>query len=266
MLQKVSESTADCKCCGKEAVLFDVCDFAKNCREDRGVQLPLTGIPIYYFRCPSCGFVFTTQFDDLSDDDFKQQVYNEDYVKVDPDCTETRPAHEARLLEGAFGEFKQEISVLDFGGGQGQLARNLAAAGFGDVVNYDPFHEDQASRPQRTFNLVVCFEVVEHSPDPVRTFRDMFSFLDPQRGLVLFSTLLAPPEIGQVKASWWYIGPRNGHVSIHTQESLAGVICGLGMSYLPLSANMHWAYKTLPDFARAVFTKQSVPVPTPAQG
>ena len=50
----------------------------------------------------------------------------------------------------------------------------------------------------------------------------------------------------------------------HTQERLAGVICSLAMRYLPLSANMHWAYKTLPDFARAVFTQQSAPAP--AQG
>lgn len=259
MFRKVSEATAVCKCCGKEAVLFDVCDFAKNCMEQSGVYLPLSGVPIYYHKCTSCGFIFTTQFDSLSHDELKDLIYNADYVKVDPEWADARPAKEARLLENSFGEFKQEISVLDYGGGQGQLARNLAAAGFHDTASYDPFHEDQASRPQRTFNLVVCFEVVEHSPDPAKAFTDMFSFLDPERGLVLFSTLVAPPEIGQLKANWWYIGPRNGHVSIHTQESLAEVICGLGMSYLPLSRNFHWAYKTLPDFARAVFTQQSAP-------
>ncbi len=254
MLRQVSEAATECKCCAQEALLFDVRDFAKNCSEQRGVHLPLTGIPIYYYKCSSCGFIFTTQFDDLSHDEVKKLVYNEGYEKVDPDWSDARPAQQVGLIEGAFGPVKKEISVLDYGGGTGLLVERLKQAGFSDAVSYDPFYEEHGGRPERRFNLIVCFEVVEHSPDPFAVFAEMFSFLDSGRGFVLFSTLVAPPEIDQLKGSWWYIGPRNGHISIHTARSLSQVICRLGMTYGQANPNLHGAFKTVPDFAQALVT------------
>ena len=252
MLQQLSEPTTKCKCCREEALLYDVRDFAKNCMENRGVQLPLSGIPVYYYKCACCGFIFTRQFDDLSRDDFKRLVYNEDYATVDPEWNEVRPAHGARLIEGAFGAVRDQISVLDYGGGNGLLVERLKEAGFSDAVSYDPFYGECVERPPRTFHLILCFEVVEHAPDPAKVFAEMFSLLDPERGLILFSTLVAPSDIDKVKGDWWYIGPRNGHISIHTPDSLGKLIGELGMTYRSANSNLHCAYKAVPDFARAL--------------
>ena len=64
VLIPLASRSAVCKCCGKPADLFGVVDFHKSCEDRRGPPLPLSGVPIYYYRCPNCGFLFTTAFDD----------------------------------------------------------------------------------------------------------------------------------------------------------------------------------------------------------
>jgi len=36
----------------------------------------------------------------------------------------------------------------------------------------------------------------------------------------LFSTLLQPDDMDKIGMRWWYIGPRNGHISLHSKKSL----------------------------------------------
>jgi hypothetical protein len=37
---------------------------------------------------------------------------------------------------------------------------------------------------------------------------------------VVFSTLLQPDDMAKIGMTWWYIGPRNGHISLHSKKSL----------------------------------------------
>ena len=76
-----------CKClvCGQLAPLYDVVDFNKSCEEYRGQFLPLSGRAIHYARCGSCNYTFAPEFGSWTDQDFLDNIYNEDYIKVDPD-------------------------------------------------------------------------------------------------------------------------------------------------------------------------------------
>ena len=250
MIKQVSKTSALCKCCGAQATLFDVVDFSKNCEENRGFYLPLSGMPVYYFKCGRCGFIFTDQFDDFSFDDFKTQIYNEGYTAVDPDWEHIRPQEAARIIEHLFGKLKESLHILDYGSGSGLFADQLNKLGFKHASSYDPFYPQETEPQREAFHLVTCFEVVEHTPTPKATFEDMFSYLRPDEGLTLFSTLVAPPEIEKVKGSWWYIAPRNGHISIHTPKSLSKIIRKCKMTYRQENANLHYAYKSVPEFAR----------------
>ena len=97
-LQAVCGREAPCKCCGALALLYGVVDFHKNCEIYRRRVLDLCGIPIYYYRCPVCHFIFTTAFDDFTNDDFQHYIYNEEYLLVDPDYPEARPRANAAFL------------------------------------------------------------------------------------------------------------------------------------------------------------------------
>ena len=47
---------------------------------------------------------------------------------------------------------------------------DLGEVGFRDVTAYDPFSSPQ--RPEARFDIMTCFEVMEHSPDPRATGSD----------------------------------------------------------------------------------------------
>lgn len=98
VLIPVASPSTVCKCCGKPADLFGVVDFHKSCEDRRRPPLPLSGVPIYYYRCPNCGFLFTTAFDEFTQQDFAAHIYNEQYILVDPDYAGHRPRQSAQVV------------------------------------------------------------------------------------------------------------------------------------------------------------------------
>ena len=67
-------------------------------------------------------------------------------------------------------------------------------------------------------------------------------------GLFLFSTLAQPANFNDLGMRWWYIGPRNGHISIFTRQSLAHAFGRHGYKIISLSDNVHLAFRTLPPY------------------
>lgn len=245
----VARPDAPCKCCGTAAPLLGVVDFNKSCEDVRQPPAPLTGIPVYYHRCPHCGFIFTTTFDAFTNDDFLRHIYNDQYARFDPDYLDARPKSNAQYLSKIFANAK-DIRILDYGGGSGQLAGLLRQQGFTRVETYDPFVPAFAARPAGTFDLVLAFEVVEHSPRPRETFADIVS-LTSRPGMSLFSTAIQPPEIAQAGVNWWFIAPRNGHVSIHTSLSLDLLAKELGLRTVSTPSKVwHLLLDDVPPFAR----------------
>jgi 2-polyprenyl-6-hydroxyphenyl methylase/3-demethylubiquinone-9 3-methyltransferase len=245
---------APCKCCAGTARLYGLVDFHKNCESQRREVLALSGIPIYYYRCPGCAFLFTTAFDHFSTDDFKRYVYNADYIRVDPEYADFRPRANARFVAEQFCAGRP-ASVLDFGGGNGVLAEVLRAAGFPRVDIFDPYVPQFAARPNDRYDCVLSFEVVEHSPDPAAIFREMNDLLAPG-GIVLFSTLLQPADIDSQGLNWWYVGPRNGHVSLFSQASLLKLLEPLALRMASANDNLHMLYREIPDFARHLIRRE----------
>src|ERR1700730_1855273 len=119
MFTIVDPQPAACKICDGPSPLFGVVDFNKSCIEDQGRILNLAGKPIYYRRCAVCGFTFTDEFDDWSTEAFLAHIYNDEYVLVDPDYVEARPANNAKIIAATFPASRHFISMLDFAGGNG---------------------------------------------------------------------------------------------------------------------------------------------------
>jgi 2-polyprenyl-6-hydroxyphenyl methylase/3-demethylubiquinone-9 3-methyltransferase len=210
--------------------------------------MPLSGIPIYYHRCKLCGFIFTAAFDEFSDQEFLDHIYNENYALVDPEYAEVRPRSNAEAIARMLDRDKG-ISILDYGGGNGHFATALRSFGFLHVETYDPLVPKYSARPDRQYDCIVCYEVLEHSIKPSQTIHDMNSLLNPE-GLLLFSTLLQPPDINDLGASWWYLAPRNGHVSLYTQPALAALFRPVGLQLGSLNSAFHAAWRHVPQFAR----------------
>lgn len=244
-----STGARPCKICGAAAPLFGVVDFNRSCEEVRGRYLPLSGIAICYWRCPVCGFLFTDSFDDWTEADFKKYIYNDDYLAVDPDYCETRPIDRAEWMTRNFEKDKSRLRVLDYGGGNGLLSESLRRSGFVAAETYDPFTAEFSRLPSGKFEIVSCFETLEHLPDPTGGIAALASFVA-EPGIVVFSTLVQPADVTTQRTNWWYIGPRNGHISMFTRFSLAMAWMRCGFATGSLDDNMHIAFRQFPDFAR----------------
>jgi hypothetical protein len=237
---------APCKCCGVDAPVFGAVDFSKSCEDHRRKPLPQSGIAVPYLRCLACGFTFTVAFDDLTAEQFQQHIYNESYVLVDPDFVDVRPRNNAKWVGDVILSGNAKLRVLDYGGGNGLLTSLLRERGLTRCESYDPFYGNL--RPAGRFDVVTSFEVLEHTPTPFDTLRDMRSLLD-ERGLIVFSTLLQPADFLTHGLAWWYAAPRNGHVSLYTRDSLTALMKRLGLKWGSFNDHTHVAFRKKPPFA-----------------
>ena len=236
-LSPVGPVTA-CKICGELARLHGVVDFNKTCEANRDRFFPLAGIPVWYHRCTNCQFLFSEQFDRWTADMFRQHIYNADYLQVDPDAAGSRARGNVSGMIG-LARRVNAVRVLDYGGGDGTLARGLTENGI-DAVSWDPMRDNEPAPPAGGFDLVSAYEVLEHTPTPLQTCAQALSFLRPG-GLFVFSTL-TQDDLRPQACDYWYIAPRNGHISIHTSRSLELLFARLGRKVQHFNALMHLAY------------------------
>ena len=234
-----------CKICGGPSHLFDVVDFNKQCAEKNPYALGLSGVPVQYSRCAGCEFIFTRHFDGWDARRFARDVYNDDYAKVDGEYASIRPLRVAGHFAMRFPHAKT-LSILDYGSGSSVFTERLNALGFERTADYDPYA--RPSRPPGPFDIVTCIEVMEHTPDPHGTMRDLITFAHADTA-ILFTTLTQPADIEQRRGGWWYIAPRNGHVSIYSEDALEALAVKHGLLYFPDNGSGFHAFSRASDTA-----------------
>jgi len=233
----------ECKVCGKSAVPFTIVESGKHCNLQLPPAAPGSGKPVEYYRCLNCDFVFTNFLDDYRADGLKAEIYNEDYINYDPLYPMIRPQNNARFLRAILQESfssDERPRVLDYGAGNGLLS-TLIGGGFA-VENYDALNPNFDRLPPGPMDVIFSAEVVEHMPCP-RAFVDDWSASLSDLGCVIFSTKLQPSDIDVIRGDWWYIGPRNGHVSVFSEKSLEKLCSLAGLQFKSLTEDWHIAYK-----------------------
>jgi SAM-dependent methyltransferase len=228
-----------CPVCRGVCSLFDVVDFNKHCEEANGVRFGLAGIPIYYSRCGNCGFCFAPEFYTWSQERFLAMIYNDDYVRVDPEYIEIRPRRTAAFLLSMFPNLPESIRHLDYGGGNGLLANILRESNW-NSISYDPLIDGNVDVGHLgKFDFITAFEVFEHVPDVQKLVSDLRLLLVPN-GLILFSTLLSDADIHATqRLNWWYASPRNGHISLFSRKSLRFLAQGCHWNFVSFSNAIH---------------------------
>jgi len=167
---------------------------------------------------------------------------------VDPDILGERARLNAKVLADTFKNQASSLKLLDYGGGEGTLASLLEEAGFAKAVTYEPFNPRFTERPTELFNVITCFEVFEHVLSPLDLANDIAGFMAPQ-SMVIFSTLVQPQNFPSLGVNWRFIRPRNGHISIHSRQSLAMVLQAAGLRLVSFNDALHGAFRSRPSFA-----------------
>ena len=226
VLESRESNCPKCKLCEADTAIFDSVDFNKHCSATP-YRFGLSGISVPYYRCARCSLIFTDLIDDWNNDEVANYIYNSDYSKVDPEYLSARPLRAAEAMSEHFAGC-EKLRILDYGSGSGVFANRMRELGFEHVENYDPF--SSPGQPTGLFDLITCFEVIEHSPQPLGTFMDMASSLSGDGAIVVGQTL-QPSNIEEIGGRWWYLAPRNGHVSFFAEETFITLADRLGLTY-----------------------------------
>lgn len=245
-----------CPICAGHTAALDVFDVSRSCGVS-GECLPVAFLPVYYFLCDECGFVFAPEMYGWSKETFAELIYNDDYVQVDPDYLEQRPVSNATQLNRTFGDQKDRLRHLDFGGGNGRLSSQLIEWGW-NSSSYDPFEGDLLSDDVLgSIDFLTAFEVFEHVPDPNALMEELSALAGPE-ALIFLSTLLSDGHITKGKRlTWWYCAPRNGHISLYSRKSLYLLAKKHGWTYGMINQGNHIMFKEMPDWAASKFTSNT---------
>lgn len=251
------ETKINCPICNNISTPYDVVDFNKSCEEIKGKYLSLSLIPIYYYKCQVCNFLFSPELYSWSKEKFSLMIYNDSYIQVDPDYEEIRPHNNAVFLINLFYETKSQIKHLDYGAGNGKCSDTLLKYGF-NTLSYDPFIEYKKLIP-KSYNLISAFEVFEHHPNPDELIQELDSLLLDEESMIIFSTLLSD---GQLKSNsrldWWYASPRNGHISLYSKKSLSLLVNKYGFNLVSLNSGFHLIFKkSIPKWAHKLYKKNN---------
>ncbi len=224
-----SHPVISCKICSGVSVPYDVVDFNKSCASP-DYPVAMSMVPVIYRLCQACGFIFTDFFDEFSGDQWKRYVYNDDYIRVDPEYKVIRPYKNASSLGCFLKQPKLSVIGLDYGGGNGLTAALLRQQGW-IYDSYDPFGYTNIS-PERIgcYNVCTAIEVFEHSPDPVGSLQGILEKASRDRLIVIISTATTDGVVSnESRLAWWYAAPRNGHVSLYSRKSLDALAGRFGL-------------------------------------
>lgn len=214
-------------------------DFNKSCEEHNGKYLEYCGIPVYYLKCNHCDHIFTSDFDHWTKEEFKENIYNSEYLSVDPEYNGERSRRDVEWFSKAIS-YNKNIEILDYGAGPAVFGSELVKQGF-KVDSWDPMWDAPISWPQnKKFDLITAFEVLEHSPTPKETIKEMQQWLKPT-GQILITTLVNDILQGKRDPTYWYLSPRNGHVAMFSNKSIEELFSSIGMKVQHLAWNTHLA-------------------------
>jgi hypothetical protein len=192
--------TDRCRLCGNEA-RFLFC------------QRVLYKHDVRYFRCPACDLIQSEQPWWLA------EAYSSAISSFDTGAIarNMRCADLTRVMAGLCG-ISPTSSCLDVGGGHGVFVRMMRDRGL-DFRLCDKYAENLYARgfesdPTRRYDLVTCFEVLEHFADVAGELEQLFA---PKHDVILASTILHRGH----REGWWYYGPDAGqHIAFYSRQTM----------------------------------------------
>lgn len=185
---------------------------------------------VNYFMCSNCGFLQTEKPYWLT------EAYKLPFTPLDVYLV-SRPLEFSQLTENLILKyFDYKEKFLDYGGGIGVFTRMMRDRGlqFYRQDKYAPnlftqfFDICDLSEVERKFELVTCFEVLEHLENPFDELSEIFSLSKN----ILFSTVLQPNLSIKELENWSYIAELHGqHISFFTKKSMEIIADKFGCFY-----------------------------------
>ncbi len=183
-----------------------------------------------FFNCDACGVVFRdpqTFLNRTSEksryDKHKNDIKNKGFQNS------VRP-----LFDRVLNHFPSSAKGLDYGCGNGPVAASMLQKEGYNITLYDPFYMPDKTVLEKTYDFIVCNEVMEHFYDPFNEFQKLNSLLK-QNGLLICQTGILSDTIDFDN---WYYKNDPTHVVFYTQTSIAWIKEHLGFSSVEVDKNL----------------------------
>ncbi|MFW5888499.1 MAG: class I SAM-dependent methyltransferase [Patescibacteria group bacterium] len=150
-----------------------------------------------FFLCRKCKGIFTAS----------------EYIPAPPEEKRRYESHNNDINDPRYRKFVSPITSavmaghspkekgLDFGCGTGPVISAVLDEKNYDIVQYDPYFADDPELLNKTYDYIVCCEVVEHFRDPGREFKKLKELLKNKGRLYIMTQLY---EKDMDFAGWGY--------------------------------------------------------------
>ena len=167
-------------------------------------------LEVEYYYCVNCRFISRDEEKSLSPEQEKQRYLLHNNTRADSGYVDMLNA----FIEQSITPFHTGIeTVLDFGSGPNPVLAQLLEEKGCRVDIYDIYFAPVEVYRDKTYDLIVCTEVIEHLTNPLAVLRLLREHLKPG-GILAIMTLFHPvyersssPEqlpCERVFKEWWY--------------------------------------------------------------
>lgn len=119
------------------------------------------------------------------------------------------------ITNAVLKNFKKEHKGLDFGAGTGPvISKVLKYKGY-SILLYDPYFHPFPELLSKTYDYIVCCEVIEHFFDPAKEFKMLNRMLNPAGALFCMTDIYDD----NINFSTWYYRNDPTHVFIYRKET-----------------------------------------------
>lgn len=253
----IADLVVPCKICGTDSPLCDLVDYHEGCHDADGRCMNLAGVPVCYYRCPGCGFVFTRQFDEgAAEPDPTWGGGSAIMSDSERDHLDRRARGDLGLLQGWFGEALAGLHVLVLG--SNHLANLLREAGcLADA--WRPGTLEGIARgfaAGMQYDMALALDTLEAVTDPAAMMRALDRVMASD-GLLLVSTRMSDGEAlaatNMRGRPLQHVSPRLRQFSIYNACSLALLLGTIGFRLAGVKQGIHLGVRQLPAFAYDLF-------------
>lgn len=121
------------------------------------------------------------------------------------------------VIQAVTNHFTKEAQGLDYGAGTGPVASKLLGDLGYTMHLYDPFFHPDTQVLKRTYDFIICCEVIEHFHRPIHEFKRLITLLKPGGKLYCMTDFL--PKQPQQFSSWYYKNDLT-HVVFYSEENI----------------------------------------------
>jgi SAM-dependent methyltransferase len=176
----------------------------------------------HYYRCNHCHSAFADPQNLLSFEDERNRYLKHNNDVFDPGYRDfVEP-----IISLIFERYTPNHKGFDYGSGSGSAISQILTEKSYCIEQYDPYFCNNIELLRRTYDYIVCCEVIEHFYNPHKEFRQLRSMLNPG-GELICMTHIYTESVDFVK---WYYKDDITHVFFYHPKSISYIQSEFGFN------------------------------------